>query len=96
MLTILCAECTEQAPLYKPVNQNYPLLHGVGAGKKLINRLAAKRQWQKQLDDPGLLSGGNDMPAFDTDRRPAFDQTAVFLKNGMSHNLRQDRDMLAG
>ena len=62
----------------------------------MINRLAVRRQRQKQLDDPGVMSGGNDMAAFDTDRRPAFGQTAVFLQNGIPHNLRQDGDMLAG
>ncbi|MEC7303514.1 MAG: hypothetical protein VXV97_13300, partial [Pseudomonadota bacterium] len=88
----------EQAPLYEHVNQNqhYPLLHGVGAGEKLVDRLAVRRQRQKQLDDPGEMSGGNDMPALDADRRPAFDQTAVFYQNGIPHNHRQDGDMLGG
>lgn len=41
------------------------------------------------------MSGKNNMPTFDKDRRPAFDQTAVFLQTGIPHNLRQDRDILA-
>ena len=61
----------------------------------MIDRLAVRRHQQKQLDDPGVKSGKNDMPTFDKDRRPAFDQTAVFLQSGIPHNLRQDRDILA-
>ena len=62
----------------------------------MIDGLAIRRQRQKQLDDPDVMSGGNDMPVLDTGRRPTFDQTAVFLQNGIPHNLRQDGDMLAG
>ena len=61
----------------------------------MIGRLAVRRHQQKQLDDAGVMSGKNDMPTFDKDRRPAFDQTAVFLQNGIPHNLRQGRDILA-
>ena len=61
----------------------------------MIDRFAVGRQRQKQLDDPGVMSSKNDMPTFDKDRRPAFDQTAVFLQNGIPHNLKQDRDILA-
>ena len=61
----------------------------------MIDRLAVRSQRQKQLDDPGIMPGENDIPAFDKDRRPTFDETAVFLQNGIPRNLRQDRDILA-
>ncbi|MED5359396.1 MAG: hypothetical protein VYD85_13410, partial [Pseudomonadota bacterium] len=61
----------------------------------MIDRLAVRRHQHKQLDDPGVMSGKNYMPTFDKDRRPAFDQTAVLLQNGIPHNLRQGRDILA-